>query len=68
MLPEFLKGVKLFGFDLQSFRTVIYCLLIIVVINFRTKGIMGESELNFAALKRIAKRRSSACSKGGKKK
>lgn len=68
VLPEFLKGVKLFGFDLQSFRTVIYCLLIIVVINFRTKGIMGESELNFAALKRIAKRRSSACSKGGKKK
>ncbi len=68
VLPEFLKGIKLFGIDLQSFKTVIYCLLIIVVINFRTKGIMGESELSFAWLKRTAKRRSLAQSKGGEKK
>ena len=58
VLPEFLKGIKLFGIDLQSFKTVIYCLLIIVVINFRTKGIMGESELSFNWLKRTARRRS----------
>ena len=58
VLPEFLKGVKLFGIDLQSFKTVIYCLLIIIVINFRTKGIMGESELSFNWLKRTARRRS----------
>ena len=66
VLPEFLKGVKLFGIDLQSFKTVIYCLLIIVVINFRTKGIMGESELSFNWLKRTARRRSTEQSKEGK--
>lgn len=66
VLPEFLKGIKLFGIDLQSFKTVIYCLLIIVVINFRTKGIMGESELSFNWLKRTARRRSTEQSKEGK--
>lgn len=52
VLPEFLKGIKLGGIDLQNFKTVIYCLLIIVVINFRTQGILGESELSFVAAKR----------------
>ncbi len=52
VLPEFLKGIKLGGIDLQSFKTVIYCLLIIAVINFRTQGILGESELSFVAAKR----------------
>ena len=66
VLPEFLKGIKLFGIDLQSFQTVIYCLLIIVVINFRTKGIMGERELSFAWLKRTSQRRSMERSKEGK--
>ena len=67
VLPEFLKGIKFFGIDLQSFKTVIYCLLIIVIINFRTKGILGESELSFAWLKRISARRSLAQSKEAKK-
>lgn len=66
VLPEFLKGIKLFGIDLQSFKTVIYCLLIIVVINFRTKGIMGERELSFAWLKRTSQRRSMERRKEGK--
>ena len=66
VLPEFLKGIKLFGIDLQSFKTVIYCLLIIVVINFRTKGIMGERELSFAWLNRTSQRRSMERSKEGK--
>ena len=66
VLPEFLKGIKLFAIDLQSFKTVIYCLLIIVVINFRTKGIMGERELSFAWLKRTSQRRSMERSKEGK--
>ena len=66
VLPEFLKGIKLFSIDLQSIKTVIYCLLIIVVINFRTKGIMGESELSFNWLKRTARRRSTEQSKEGK--
>ena len=54
VLPEFLKGVKLFGINLQDCKTIIYCLLIIVVINFRTQGIMGERELDTAALRRLA--------------
>lgn len=61
VLPEFLKGVTLFGVDLQSFKTVIYCLLIIVIINFRTKGIMGERELSLAGLRNLGR------AKGGKK-
>ena len=56
VLPEFLKGVKLFGVNLQDCKTIIYCLLIIVVINFRTQGIMGEQELDTAALRRFAGR------------
>lgn len=56
VLPEFLKGVKLFGINLQDCKTIIYCLLIIVVINFRTQGIMGERELDTAALRRLAGR------------
>lgn len=54
VLPEFLKGIKLFGVNLQDCKTIIYCLLIIIVINFRTQGIMGEQELDTAALRRIA--------------
>ena len=66
VLPEFLKGITLFGIDLQSFKTVIYCLLIIIIINFRTKVLMGESELSIEALRRIA-RRSKRKEKGGAK-
>jgi branched-chain amino acid transport system permease protein len=47
LLPEVFRGVKLFGQSLQEYRTVIYCLLIILVINFRQQGILGERELNY---------------------
>lgn len=52
VLPEFLKGIKVAGINLQDCKTIIYCLLIIVVINFRTQGIMGEQELSFVAARR----------------
>ncbi|NLC25226.1 MAG: branched-chain amino acid ABC transporter permease [Fastidiosipila sp.] len=52
ILPEFLKGVQVFGADLQSYKTIIYCVLILVVINFRTQGLFGETELNFNSLKK----------------
>lgn len=64
VLPEFLKGVKLFGIDLQSCKTIIYCVLILVIINFRTHGLMGESELSLRGLRRLADRRE-ADAKGG---
>lgn len=66
VLPEFLKGVKLFGQDLQNFKTVIYCLLIIIIINFRTQGILGERELGLPSLRKKAKNLERR-SKGGKK-
>ncbi len=56
VLPEFLKGIQLFGMNLQDFKTIIYCVLIIVVINFRTQGIMGDKELNCSPLKRFVRR------------
>ena len=65
VLPEFLKGIKLGGIDLQNFKTVIYCLLIIVIINFRTQGIMGERELSISGLREYA-RKAQIKAKGGK--
>ena len=66
VLPEFLKGIKLGGIDLQNFKTVIYCLLIIIIINFRTQGIMGERELSIKGLAAYARKAQSKI-KGGKK-
>jgi len=66
VLPEFLKGIKVGGIDLQNFKTVIYCLLIIVIINFRTQGIMGERELSVKSLVVFARKAQSKI-KGGKK-
>lgn len=56
VLPEFLKGIKLFGINLQDCKTIIYCLLIVVVINFRTQGIMGEHELSLEGARQAAKK------------
>ena len=56
VLPEFLKGVKLFGINLQDCKTIIYCLLIVIVINFRTQGIMGERELSLEGARQAAKK------------
>ena len=65
VLPEFLKGIQIGGIDLQNFKTVIYCLLIIVIINFRTQGLMGERELSVSALRAYARKAQSKI-KGGK--
>ena len=46
LLPEFLRGIVVFGKSLQEYRTIIYCMLIIFVINFRQQGLLGEQELN----------------------
>ena len=66
VLPEFLKGIKIGGIDLQNFKTVIYCLLIIIIINFRTQGIMGERELSVKSLVAFDRKAQSKI-KGGKK-
>jgi len=46
-LPELLRNVTLFGISMQEYRTIIYSILIIIVINFRPQGILGEKEINF---------------------
>lgn len=50
VLPEFLKGIKIFGVNLQDCKTIIYCILIIIIINFRTEGLLGEQELRLKGL------------------
>lgn len=68
VLPEFLKGIEILGISLQDCKTIIYCLLIIVVINFRTQGIMGERELRLP-LPRKEKKAACGCGrKGGESK
>lgn len=56
VLPEFLKGITLFGMELQDFKTTIYCILIILIINFRTKGLMGEKEFSLAPIRKLARK------------
>jgi branched-chain amino acid transport system permease protein len=57
LLPELFRGIKIAGQSLQEYRTVIYCVLIVIVINFRQQGLMGEKEISLkkpgALLKRI---------------
>lgn len=56
ILPEFFRTIKIFGQSLQEYRTIIYCILILVVINFRPKGMFGEKEFSVEALRRRLKR------------
>jgi branched-chain amino acid transport system permease protein len=50
------RDVTLFGASMQEYRTIIYAILIIIVINFRPQGILGERELNFRWLKKLVDR------------
>lgn len=53
IVPELLRTVSIFGISLQEFRTVIYCVLILVVINFRPSGMLGEKEFSIESVKRL---------------
>jgi branched-chain amino acid transport system permease protein len=50
ILPEFVRNIKFFGTSLQEYRTILYCIMIILVIDFRPQGILGERELSLASL------------------
>ncbi|MGP1508345.1 MAG: branched-chain amino acid ABC transporter permease [Sphaerochaeta sp.] len=50
LVPEMLRTVSIFGVSLQEFRTVFYCLLILLVINFRPNGMLGEKEFSYKYL------------------
>ncbi len=56
LIPETLRTVKIFGVSLQEFRTVIYGLLILLVINFRPNGVMGTKEFTWKGLVGFLKR------------
>lgn len=63
-LPEVFRSVTLFGQSLQEYRTIIYCILILLIINFRPSGLLGERELSF---RWIRNRLNGAARKEGKK-
>ncbi len=56
LLPELFRTVTIFGQSLQEYRTIIYCILILLIINFRPSGVFGEHELSLRAIKRFALR------------
>lgn len=64
LLPEFLRGITVLGQSLQNCRTILYCILIIIVLNFRTQGILGEHEISFKGLGRLFSKRKGASGKG----
>jgi branched-chain amino acid transport system permease protein len=60
ILPEFVRNIKLFGTSLQEYRTILYCIVIILVIDFRPQGVLGERELSLAWLKKRFKKEAHA--------
>jgi len=56
LIPEFVRNITLFGTSLQQYRTIIYAILIIIVINFRPQGILGEKEISFQWLAKLFKK------------
>ncbi|MCJ7658101.1 MAG: branched-chain amino acid ABC transporter permease [Anaerolineales bacterium] len=56
LIPEFLRGINLFGTSLQEYRTIIYCIMIIIVINFRPQGILGEIEFRTKWIRKLFSR------------
>jgi branched-chain amino acid transport system permease protein len=65
VLPELFRSVTLFGQSLQEYRTILYCVLIIIVLNVRPKGLFGEYELNFKFLKKLHKEKDSTSKQNG---
>ena len=59
--------MTLFGQSLQEYRTIIYCILILLIINFRPTGLLGERELSLSALRKRFPRGKGSEVKGGKK-
>lgn len=53
VLPELFRNVTLFGQSLQEYRTILYCVLIIIVLNVRPAGLFGEYELTLKSIKNL---------------
>lgn len=48
-LPEFLRFAS-------EWRVAIYCVIVLLIVNYRTSGIMGENELSPRTLRRLMRR------------
>ena len=60
LAPSYLRGITIFGQSMETYRVILYCLLIIIVLNFRPAGLLGERELTVKPLWRYFKLRSAA--------
>ncbi len=58
-LPELLRS-------LDEYRSIIYAILVLLIINFKPSGIFGEWELTFGNLKKLGSKRSKKALKEGK--
>lgn len=56
ILPELLRSVKVFGQSMQEYRTILYCVLIIIVLNVRPSGLFGEYEFNLKFIKKLLRK------------
>jgi branched-chain amino acid transport system permease protein len=65
VLPELFRSVTLFGQSMQEYRTILYCILIIIVLNVRPSGLFGEYELNFRFLRKLRKDKNNAAKQSG---
>lgn len=57
-LPELLRS-------LDQYRSIIYAILVLLIINFKPSGILGEWELTFGNLRKLVSRRSKKALKEG---
>jgi branched-chain amino acid transport system permease protein len=67
---RFLDGGKLFGMSVpffrDGFRKVVFSVVIMVIVLFFSRGIMGDRELSFAGLvRRVKRRRAARAAEGG---
>lgn len=57
IMPELVRSINLFGTSLQEYRTILYCIMIIIVIGLRPQGVLGERELSFGWLRNLFSKR-----------
>ena len=53
LLPSLLREITIFGQSMESYRIILYCVLIIIFLNFRPAGLMGEREFSPGFFKNI---------------
>ena len=65
IMPEYLRNVTIFGQSLQIYRVILYCILIIIIINFRPAGLFGEWEPTAENLRSLGRRAARIFRRGG---